>query len=115
MSERFKFQSEPRFNPTELSCYSVATCAFAASVLGLGFSHWPSGALAGVGGFYFVTALFSRTFSTTDVATENTPNHVSSAHNLVAEAVIRTPEANATVGRARDLVRTRLCSGSVSR
>ena len=86
MSHSASSVSKLSVNPVALSCYSVAVCSFAVSVLGLPFSHWPSGALAGVGGFYLIVGLFSH-MATSTVAGHEIGGQTSNADNLIAEAV----------------------------
>ena len=87
MSQR----TQSSVNPVALSSYSVAICSFSIAALGMGFSHWPSGALAGVGGFYLIVGFFSRTSPL--IANSHGAEHAdvsrqtSGAENLIAEAV----------------------------
>lgn len=79
-------------NPVALSSYSVAISSFAAAALGMPFSHWPTGALAGVGGFYLIVGLFSRTASTVALSRDDeVSRQTAGADNLVAEAVTSSP------------------------
>ena len=88
MTHNVQTPVQTSMNPVALSSYAVAVSSFAAAVLGLPISHWPSGALAGVGAFYLIVGFFSRTAS---IATHRDPHeisrHGSGADNLVAEAV----------------------------
>lgn len=92
-------------NPVALSSYSVAVSSFAAAVLGLPISHWPSGALAGVGGFYLLVGLFSRKSSATLVnKNHDVSRQTAGADNLVAEAVGANQVTSPSTVRAGELV-----------
>ena len=49
----------PLLNVTTMSCYAVATCAFATSLVGLGVAHWPTLGIASVGVGYLVLGILS--------------------------------------------------------
>ena len=107
MSHNAESVSPPSMNPVALSSYSVAACSFAASILGLGFSHWPSAGLVSVGGFYLIVGLLNRTSlksAVTEVPTQEISRQTSGADNLVAEAVGGTREQTSPALRNRELV-----------
>ena len=89
-------------NPVALSSYAVAICSFAGALLGLLSSHFPSGGLAAVGGFYLVVGLFSRTpaalLQTTDIT-----GKTSGAENLVVEAKAGNREIAMPAASQREL------------
>ena len=107
MSHNAQSASRLSMNPVALSSYSVAICSFATSILGLGIGHWPSGALAGVGGFYLIVGLFNRTAPQSAFNNESAQEisrQTSGADNLVAEAVGGSRELTSPALHARELV-----------
>ena len=107
MSDNTHHQSRFTANPVALSSYSVAICSFGAAVDGLPFSHWPSGALAAVGGFYLVVGLANRgkvDIANSHPASAEMSRQTSDAENLVAEAISSTRESASKSARTPELV-----------
>ena len=106
MSHNVQTATRLSMNPVALSSFSVAICSFGAAVLGLPFSHWPAGGLAGVGAFYLVVGLVS--WATSKSAAHETgieTSHITAgADNLVAEAVGNTRETASPARRNHELV-----------
>lgn len=58
MSHESQVDRALSLNPAALSCFAVAICAIATSLVGLAIPHFPAGGMAIVGMFYLVIGLF---------------------------------------------------------
>jgi len=105
-------------NPVAMSCFAVAICAVATSLLGLVIPHFPAGGMAIVGMFYLVVGLFDLVLhpaaadeTVAQPATEQSTTgdrlhpSVTDAHNTVDDRVTAPHEGtNKAHDRRRDLV-----------
>ena len=105
-------------NPVAMSCFAVAVCAIATSLLGLVIPHFPAGGMAIVGIFYLVVGLFdfvlhpapsgqSAGQSTTEQPATSDHLHpsVTDAHNTVGDRVSAPHEgAKKALDNRRELV-----------
>ena len=105
-------------NPVAMSCFAVAVCAIATSLLGLVIPHFPAGGMAIVGAFYLVIGLFDVVLHpaqsgeiagqpATEQPATNTRLHpsVTDAHNTLDDRVSAAHEdVKKAHDRRRDLV-----------
>ena len=70
-------------NPVAMSCFAVAICAVATSLLGLVIPHFPAGGMAIVGMFYLVVGLFDLVLH--PAATDDTSAQPATQESAIGE------------------------------